>query len=91
MIQRTMMSGVLNKCLQDQGLTYKGGEIFKCQWYLCVEDYHGYKKGRLYSTNEYGDLCSDDDGVGTLSIENPYFNRWFHKATVDEILKINGM
>lgn len=79
--------------LSEQNLEFKDGEIQsienKPKWYKCIKEYRSFTVGKLYCTNENGDLSSDQDVDFryVIAIDNPYFKEWFRPATEEELLR----
>lgn len=85
---------IISNALKEQGIRFAGDDIIEerpnPKWYKCIKDYRGFIEGRLYCTNENGDLPSATGGKYVLAIRNPFFKEWFRPATEEEIKEISG-
>ena len=79
--------------LKVQGYEWKDGEITtiepKPKYYKCIKEYKGFTLGKIYKTNDNGDLPSDPECPFVIWIENPYFEEFFRPATDEEISQEN--
>lgn len=81
----------VRSALADQGLQYNSGTKKieslepKPEYYKCIKEYRGFTIGKVYKTNENGDLPSDHENLFVIWIENPYFKEYFRPATPEEI------
>jgi len=93
---RGPVSRWLEDSLADQCLRFDGDDLVESvqtpKWYKCIKEYRGFFVGRLYCTNEYGDLFTDPESEYkfAINISNPYFRGWFRPATKEEIEEISG-
>ena len=84
----------IDTALSEQGLTVNDkGEITtiepKPKYYKCIKEYKGFTLGKIYKTNDNGDLPSDPECPFVIWIENPYFEEFFRPATDEEISQEN--
>ena len=83
---------LIQSALKDQGLQYNDGQIAelesKPKWYKCIKEFKSFTVGKLYCTNENGDILADEDAEYryAIVIDNPYFRTWFRPATEEEIM-----
>lgn len=91
-INKGVLPAVLVNALANQGFEYKDGHIIEIEpepkYYKCIREYRGFTVGKVYKTNEYGDLPSEPECPYVLGIENPYFEQFFRPATPEEISTI---
>lgn len=77
--------------LKERGLVFNHGTRKfesiepKPEYYKCIKEYRGFTVGKVYKTNEYGDLPSDPENPFVIMIENPCFKEYFRPATPEEI------
>ena len=93
---RGPVSRWLEDSLADQCLRFDGDDLVEAvqtpKWYKCIKECRGFFVGRLYCTNEYGDLFTDPESEYKfgINISNPYYSGWFRPATEEEIEEISG-